>query len=115
MNYRPDMNAQRSKVARWSALAVLLCVTSCASVSFERETATSGTFVSTGWAFTILSIDVPKPAINIARENVSDANLANTVVQERRITPNLGPFDWLLDIISIRRAQIRGTWGFSGE
>jgi hypothetical protein len=113
------MLAQRTKVRRSAlrgcCLALLLTATSCASVSFERETATSGTFVSTGWAFTILSIDLPKPAINIARENVSDANLANTVVQEVSVIPNLGPFDWLFDIISIRRAQIRGTWGFSGD
>ena len=58
---------------------LLLGVTaSCASVSFERETLTSGTFESTGVAFTILSIDLPKSAIDIARENASDARQPNT-------------------------------------
>ena len=29
------------------------------------------------------------------------------------MTPYLGPFDWLLDIVGIRYARISGTWGFA--
>jgi hypothetical protein len=81
-------------------------------VSFERTSESAGTFVSTGVAFTLFSIDIPKSAINIARENASDANKPNMEVSEAVITPYLGWFDWLLDIIGVRRARIEGTWGF---
>lgn len=97
------------------ACASLLALGACASVEFDRTTETSGTFESVGWAFTVLSIDVPKPALQIARENASDSNLANMSVDEVRVTPNLGWWDWLLDLISVRRAVIRGRWGFEGE
>jgi len=89
--------------------------TSCASVDFERDTESSGTFAATGWALTLFSVDLPKSAVNIARENVSDANLPNMVVQDVKVVPYLGRFDWLLDLISVRRAKLTGTWGFSGE
>lgn len=92
---------------------ILLCAaTSCSSVKFERTSESAGTFVSTGVAFTLFSIDIPKSAINIARENASDANLSNMEVSEAVVTPHLGWFDWLLDIVGIRRARIEGTWGF---
>ena len=93
----------------------LFLAPSCASVSFERDTETSGTFVSTGWAFTIFSIDLPKPALNIARENASDAKRANMVVEKAEVYPHLGWFDWVLDIVGVRRARISGTWGFPGD
>ena len=92
--------------------ALLCAASSCSSLNFERTSESAGTFVSTGIAFTFFSIDIPKSAINIARENASDANLTNMEVSEAVITPYLGWFDWLLDIIGIRRARIEGTWGF---
>ena len=97
------------------AVAALQVCGACASVSFTRDTETSGGFESSGWAFTILSIDLPKGAMDIARENASDAGLANMLVEHTSVVPDLGWFNWLLDIISVRRAVIRGTWGFSGE
>jgi hypothetical protein len=102
------------RVLAWLALAATLA-SGCASVHFDRDSESSGTFRSTGWAFTILSIDLPKSALNIARENASDANLPNTQVQKVEVTPYLGNFDFLLDILGIRFARIEGTWGFSGE
>ncbi len=97
------------------ALAFLFMATACASVRFKRDTQTSGTFRSSGWAFTIGSIDLPKPAIDIARENASDANLPNLEVETVLITPYLGWFDWILDLVSVRYARITGTWGFDEE
>jgi len=88
---------------------------SCASVSFERETLTSGTFESSGLAFTILSIDLPKSAIDIARENASDARQPNTQVTDAKVLPYLGWFDWVLDIVGVRYAEVSGTWGFPPE
>jgi hypothetical protein len=95
--------------------SLLALSASCASIRFERTTETSGTFESKGRAFTLLSIDLPKSAINIARENAADANLPNMVVHEATIRPHLGWFDWMLDIIGYRWAYIRGTWGFEEE
>ena len=59
--------------------------------------------------------DFPKQAIDIARENASDANLANMQVTETFKAPDLGWFNWILEIISVRYARLAGTWGFSGE
>ena len=98
------------------ALACLAALAgSCASVEFHRDTETSGTFVSSGWAFTIVSHDIPKSALNIARENASDARQPNMVVEEATVTPYLGVFDVLLDIIGVRHARVSGTWGFRPE
>ena len=113
MSPRP-LRSSALRPARWAPV-LLLTLSACASVSFDRETETSGTFESSGWAFTILSIDLPKPAIDIARENASDANLANMVVEDAVIRPYFGWFDWLLEIIGVRHARIEGTWGFDGE
>ncbi|MEM7515684.1 MAG: hypothetical protein AAF368_01995 [Planctomycetota bacterium] len=88
---------------------------SCASLDFTRDTQSSGTFRSSGWSFTILTWDFPELAEQIARENASDANLPNMVVQDVYRAPALGWFDWILNIIGVRYARIRGTWGFSGE
>jgi hypothetical protein len=49
----------------------------------------------------------------IARENASDANLANMEVTETVTFPYLGPLDWILDIISFRWSKIEGTWGYA--
>jgi hypothetical protein len=84
----------------------------CANLEFTRDTPTSGSFRSTGFAFTLISWDLPKGARLIAQENASDANLPNTVVQRDTVFPYLGPFDWLLDIVGMRYAVIEGTWGF---
>ena len=96
-------------------LAVGIGLASCSSVNFERETESSGTFNATGWSFTLFSVDLPKSALNIARENASDANLPNTVVSEVTSGPYLGIFDFLLEIVCVRYARIEGTWGFSGN
>jgi hypothetical protein len=101
---------------RWISAALLLVLASfvdlsCANLSFQRDTVTSGTFQSTGMAVTLFSFDLPKGALMIARENASDANLANMVVTETRVVPYLGPFDFLLDIIGVRWASVKGTWG----
>ena len=100
---------------RLVAVSALLALASCASVEFERTTETSGTFKSVGWAFTIGTIDLPRSAMQIARENASDSNLANMRVVEARVTPDWGWWNWVLDIISVRRAKISGTWGFEGD
>lgn len=96
-------------------LALSIALASCSSVSFVRESESSGSFVSTGWSFTLFSVDLPKSALNIARENASDANLPNTVVQEVTVGPYLGALDFLLEIVSVRYARLEGTWGFTGE
>ena len=96
-------------------LGLFLGLPSCKSLKFERDTQTSGTFEATAWSFTFLTWDFPKLAIDIVRENVSDANLANTEVTETTRAPDLGWFNWLLEIVSFRYARLAGTWGFSGE
>ena len=95
--------------------AVLVLLSACAGVSFERTTETSGTFTSYGVALTILSSDFPKGALQIARENAADANLANMEVRKSMVMPYFGPLDFLLDIVGIRYARISGTWGFAGN
>lgn len=97
------------------ALVFLLLASGCSSLSFQRKTETSGTFVSTGWAFTILSVDIPKSSLQIARENASDSNLANLQVESVRVIPDFGGLNWILDILSVRYARIEGTWGFAGK
>jgi hypothetical protein len=98
-------------------LSILLGVSlsACASVSFERLSATSGTFKSTGWSVTILEMDFPKGALMVARENASDANLANMVVDDVTQIPSWWPLNWLFEIFSIRYASVSGTWGFTGQ
>jgi hypothetical protein len=96
-------------------LGSLLALGSCASVRFTRDTKTSGTYVSTGLALTVISIDLPKSALQIARENAADARLANMTVEDVRVVPYLGWFDWLLDIFGVRWARVSGRWGFPGD
>ena len=105
----------RTVFARALAAAAALALCSCASVEFHRDTQTSGTVVSTGWAFTFFSKDIPSSALNIARENASDARQPNMVVEEATVTPYLGWFDFLLEIIGVRHARVSGTWGFRPE
>jgi hypothetical protein len=105
------MSAATRPRTRWLPALALAALASCANLTFERDTATSGTFESTGMAVTLLSFDLPKGAMLIARENASDANLANMIVTETKVVPYLGVFDWVLDIIGVRWARVRGTWG----
>lgn len=98
------------------ATGLMVCtLASCSSLEFTRETRTSGRFRATGLSFTILSIDLPKAALDIARENVSDSRATNLQVEKVKVRPDIGWFNWLLDIISVRRAVIEGTWGFDGS
>jgi hypothetical protein len=109
----PHLSARpRSARARALAAVAALALCSCASVEFYRDTETSGTFVSTGWGFTFFSKDIPSSALNIARENASDARQPNMVVEEAVVTPYLGWFDFLFEIIGVRHARVSGTWGF---
>lgn len=102
----------RARATRWfSALACAALLSACSNLSFQRDTATSGRFTSSGFAVTLFSFDLPKGALMIARENASDANLANMVVEETTVFPYLGPVDWILDIIGVRWAKVSGTWG----
>lgn len=98
-----------------AGLVLLLGLTACANLSFKRTTETSGTFESSGVALTLFAVDFPKGALQIARENASDANLANLQVETVKVIPDLGPFDWILDILGVRYAKITGTWGYSGR
>ena len=96
-------------------LTVAIAASGCSSLSFQRKTETSGTFSSSGWAVTLLSVDLPKSALQIARENASDSNMANMQVERVLVVPDFGGFNWILDIFSIRYAKIEGTWGFAGK
>lgn len=104
-----------ARTPHWGAVLLLSLLASCGSLSIQRDTETSGTFEATGWNFTIFKIDIPQTALNIARENASDARLPNAQVTEMKVVPNLGWFDWVFDIIGIRYARVEGTWGFDGE
>jgi len=109
---------QRCRHASYLLLPVLLiCLwtPSCASLSLKRTTQTSGTYHSSAWAFTIFSFDVPRGALIAARENAADIHRANTNEIQARVTPDLGWFNWILDIVSIRKATVKGTWGFEAE
>ena len=108
----PAFAARRRTLA---VLGVTVLLSACAGVSFERRTETSGTFTSYGIAVTILSSDFPKGALQIARENASDAGLANMEVEKSVVFPYFGPLDWLLDILGVRYARISGTWGYASR
>ena len=75
----------------------------------------SGILDSTAWAFTFLGFDFPSAALGVARGNASDSGLPNLVILEQSVVPRLGPLDWLLDIIMVRRAHVSGTWGHPEE
>jgi hypothetical protein len=98
---------------RIAAVALLLVtVSACSSMSFTRKSETHGEFYANGVAVTILGIDLPRSAVDIARENLSDARQPNMRVREELVFPYFGVVDWILDIFSIRYASISGTWGF---
>ena len=91
--------------------ALVLASSSCASMDFKATDASSGTFRSSAVAFTFLGKDFPQSAILLARANASDSQLPNLVVTEERIFPYFWRLDFLLDVISIRWASVRGTYG----
>jgi len=111
------MNGRSALLLRRAAgvLVLATCLGACSSMSITRDTQTSGTFRSRAWALTILSWDLPRPALNIARENIADTRLINLQVETAKVTPRSPFVDWLLDIIGVRVATITGTWGFAGE
>ena len=112
------MSRRTRSASRLRATPLLLALgllAACASVRFGRDTETSGTFESSGVAFTLVKIDMPKGALDIARENAADSNLPNMVIEEVLVVPYLGPFDFLLDVISVRYARIRGRWGLAED
>lgn len=111
MQRRPHRNSSAPRGLA-ICLALALLAPACASVSLERSTKTSGTYESVGWSFTLFSIDMPSGALSIARENAADFHLANTTETSAKVSPDLGWFNWVLDIISVRRAAVKGTWGF---
>ena len=96
-------------------LVLVSLLSACSTLSFERETETSGSFYSEAWAFTIFAWDFPTESVQIARDNVFDAGLSNLTVTTAETSPNLGWWDWLLDVIGVRKTVLIGTWGFSGE
>lgn len=103
-------------ILRTSAIASLVLATcGCASLDLERDTQTSGTFRSSALSFTVLSYDLPERALDVAIANASDAERPNSVITSQAVFPNLGPLDWLLDILSVRYAVVEGTWGFAEE
>ena len=106
------MRSILTRLAPLAGAALLIGLGSCASVDFERETKTSGTYRSSAVAFTLFTIDMPADALGIARENASDSGQPALVELEARVTPDWGWWNWVLDIISIRRARVSGTWGF---
>ena len=105
------MRAMRNLLPIAAVTLLLTLLVSCASVDFDRTTSTSGTFRSRAMAFTLLSNDFPAPALSTARANAMDANRSNLRIEEQFVVPYLGWFDWLLDLVCIRYASVRGTWG----
>jgi hypothetical protein len=97
------------------ALSLLLLAAGCSSVEFQRTTESSGTFVASGTSFTIFGVDIPRSALNQARENASDAGLHNMEVTDSTLWPYLGWLDWIFEIISVRHATIEGTWGYGPD
>lgn len=111
----PARPPHRNRVRTVALASLLWAIGACASVRFQRDTETSGTFQSSGVAFTIVKVDLPKRAIDIARENAADSNLPNMIIEEVLIVPYFGPFDFLLDVIGVRYARIRGRWGLASD
>lgn len=98
-------------IARVLAVPMALALCSCASLKVDPRDASQGTFRSTAIAFTLFGRDYPQSAILLARANASDSQLVNLVVTEERIVPYFWKLDFLLDVISIRWALVRGTYG----
>jgi hypothetical protein len=106
---------RRLQAPELCGLLLTVVVSACSTVEFKRDTKSSGTFEATGTSFTIFSVDLPRSALNQARENASDAGLHNLVVTSADVYPHWGILDFLVEIIGIRYAVIRGTWGYSGD
>ena len=92
-------------------LSVALLAGGCSSLDVRRTGPEGGTFRSRAWAFTILSYDLPGPALTRARGNAADSGRDDLVVEHETVIPYLGPVDWLLDLIGVRYARVSGTWG----
>lgn len=97
--------------ARRLALFLPLVLCACAHLEVEPEDDGSGTFYSSAMSFTFLGRDFPQSAMLLARANASDSQLPNLIVNEERIFPYFWRFDFLLDILSVRWASVRGTYG----
>ena len=97
------------------ALAVVLALASCSSLEVDRTTQTSGTFTSKGTGVLLLWYEIPMNATDIARENAADSRLTNMQVTEAYEYPKLGWFEWIYQILGLRFAVVKGTWGFTGE
>ena len=89
--------------------------TSCASIEVTRRTQTSGRFESKATSLLIFWFDVPREALDIARDNAADARLSNARVTEAYVRPHFGWFDWVYQFLGVRWATVSGTWGFEGE
>ena len=100
-----------ARFSRTLAVLALALGSSCASVQFDPETATSGRFRSSAVSFTFLGRDFPQSAILLARANAADSQLTDLVVEQEQIFPYLWKLDFLLDVISFRYAMVSGTWG----
>ena len=103
--------AMRPPLATLGLAALLLGTASCSSFDLRRSGPEGGTFRSSAWTFTILSKDLPAPALSLARERAADSGRADLVVERETVIPYLGPVDWLLDILGVRYARVSGTWG----
>lgn len=108
----PSRRTKRPGASRKGLLAcaLLLTLSSCAQLSVQRDTETSGTFTSSARSITILSWEIPRSAIQIAHENAADAGLPNIEATSVTAT-DWGWFDWILEIVSTRSARVTGTWG----
>ncbi len=114
MNRTRRPHSLRALAARSAAAGALSVALGCASVDFTRDTATSGTFRSSARSFTILSWEIPRPALQAAHENAADSGLPELQVTSERAT-DWGWWDWVLEILSTRSATVRGTWGDDGR
>jgi hypothetical protein len=103
------------RTARALLLPLALAAASCASIEVTRSTQTSGHFESKATSWMLLWWDVPREALDVARDNAADARLSNVRVTEAYIRPHFGWFDWLYQILGVRWATVRGTWGFEGD
>ena len=110
----PEMNRPGARLIGPCSAALLtlsMALTSCASLNVTRDTETSGSFRSSGRAFTFLSWDMPRSAAQIAHSNIADTGLPNIEVTKVSAT-DWGWFDWILEIVGVRSAKVRGTWGY---
>jgi hypothetical protein len=105
----------RGLSATLALVAVLSCA-SCSGLKVSRDTQTSGTFESKGVNLNLIWYEIPQSALDIARENAADSRLTNVQVTEAIVYPYWGPwFDWIYQLVGVRFAKIKGTWGFTGQ